>query len=294
MLYFDALRGMDSTGVFGVDKHANVQIHKEASQAGTFLKAKEISTFKGELIRRGVFAVGHNRAATRGKINDVNSHPFWIEDKIVLVQNGTYKGDHSHHKDTEVDTEAVAHVIAETPDVAEALQKINAAYALVWFNTETKTLYMIRNSERPLYLAWADQTLLWCSDPGFLFLAAGRNNLKLTSPPTMQPFPVPRTALPLNVSYRGGDQIQGFLLSSQKPHPQTVQECYNDESYFYLRIKGAIVTPTKRITYGNVFFIHCQAIGTCLTALLVRCPTRLTEMLCHFRVKLNMLISASA
>ncbi len=187
MLYFDALRGMDSTGVFGVDKHANVQIHKEASQAGHFIQAKELREFKTELIRRGMFAVGHNRAATRGKVNDTNAHPFWIDDKIVLVQNGTYRGDHSHHKATEVDTEAVAHVIAENEDIATALQKINAAYALVWFNTDKKTLYLIRNDERPLYMAWANQCLLWCSDPGFLYLAASRNQLTLTSPPEMLP-----------------------------------------------------------------------------------------------------------
>jgi len=117
MLYFDALRGMDSTGVFGVDKHGNVACHKEASQAGIFQQRKEIKEFRGKLVQNGLFAVGHNRSATRGSIIDKNAHPFWVDDKIVLVQNGTYKGSHKHHKDVDVDSEAIAHVLSEEADI---------------------------------------------------------------------------------------------------------------------------------------------------------------------------------
>jgi glucosamine 6-phosphate synthetase-like amidotransferase/phosphosugar isomerase protein len=187
MLYFDALRGFDSTGVFGVDKHANVAIAKEATQAAEFIHDEEIKKFKGGLISSGLFAVGHNRAATRGSVVDKNAHPFWVDDKIVLVQNGTYKGSHKHLKDTEVDTEALAHVIAENADISTALKKINAAYALVWFNTETKELYLIRNEERPLFIAKAKGTLLWCSEAGFLYMAAARHGLELDEPPRMLP-----------------------------------------------------------------------------------------------------------
>ena len=109
MLYLDAFRGWDSTGVFGVDKHSNVQVHKEASQAADFIHTDEFKKFKGELVQRGLFAVGHNRAATRGEVVDKNAHPFVIDDKIVLVQNGTWRGDHKKIKDTAVDTEALAH-----------------------------------------------------------------------------------------------------------------------------------------------------------------------------------------
>lgn len=184
MLYFDALRGMDSTGVFGVDKHSNVLIHKEASQAGAFIQTKELSEFKQKMIRNGLFAVGHNRAATRGVIKDENAHPFQVDDKIVLVQNGTWRGDHSKVKDTEVDTEALAHVIAENDDLETALGKIQAAYSLVWFNTQKGTLNLLRNSERPLWLAKTkSKALVWCSEPGFMMLAAARNNIDLDGKP---------------------------------------------------------------------------------------------------------------
>lgn len=184
MLYLDAMRGYDSTGVFGVDKHSNVQIHKEATQAGVFMQDKTIHTFRNDLVRSGMFAVGHNRAATRGSIKDENAHPFWVDDKIVLVQNGTWHGDHKKIKDTEVDTEALAHIIAEEADVEKALSKINAAYALCWFNTSTHKLHIVRNASRPMWMATTDNdSLIWASEPWFISMAAARNGLKLKDKP---------------------------------------------------------------------------------------------------------------
>lgn len=188
MLYLDAFRGWDSTGVFGVDKHSNVQIHKEASQAANFLQTVEFKQFKNDLVARGLFAVGHNRAATRGAVTDKNAHPFWIDDKIVLVQNGTWRGDHKSVKDTEVDTEALAHIIAENADIETALQKVSAAYALCWFNTETHSLHIVRNHERPMWLAESSGgALFWASESGFIQLAAMRNNVTLKDKPVLLP-----------------------------------------------------------------------------------------------------------
>lgn len=181
MLYYDALRGMDSTGVMGVNTWGNVVVHKEASQAAVFLKNNEIKMFRSEMIREGKFLVGHNRAATRGVVKDENAHPFIIDDKIVLVQNGTWKGDHKHVKDTEVDTEALAHLIHEAgDDVVSVFRKINAAYALSWYNVEKKTLYLARNDERPLWLCFTKTgSIFWCSEPGFMRLALIRNGLEV-------------------------------------------------------------------------------------------------------------------
>ena len=180
-LYYDAMRGMDSTGVFSVNTTGNVIVHKEATQAGVFLKADEIKEFRSDAIKHGKFLVGHNRAATRGVIKDENAHPFIIDDKIVLVQNGTWKGDHKHVKDTEVDTEALAHIIHEAgDDVVEVFKKINAAFALTWYNVSTKTIHLARNSERPLFLATLKNgSKFWCSEPGFIRLAIIRNRLEV-------------------------------------------------------------------------------------------------------------------
>lgn len=184
MLLIDTLRGFDSTGVFGVDYDGNVEVLKEASNGASFIQTFDYKAFDSWLCQRGMYAVGHNRAATRGSITDKNAHPFVIEDNIVLVQNGTYKGDHSHHKATEVDTEAVAHVIHDEPDLEKALQKIDAAYALVWYNVKDKTLNIIRNEERPMYIAYTKQNaIVFASEMETILAACSRNGVLLKGQP---------------------------------------------------------------------------------------------------------------
>lgn len=190
MLFYDQLRGWDSTGVFGADKYSNVVIHKMADHASNFFQTPESSEFRKEMVKSGLFAVGHNRAATRGDVVDKNAHPFWVDDKIVLVQNGTWRGSHKHHHDTEVDSEALAKIIAHEPSLEEAFGKIQASFALCWFNTEEHTLNLIRNHERPLYIAQAETGgLIWCSEAGFITQACNRQDLKLKEYPTLlEPF----------------------------------------------------------------------------------------------------------
>lgn len=188
MLFLDTLRGWDSTGVFGVDTNGNVQIHKEATHGPDFICSKEFQEFSKEAVRRGRFVVGHNRAATRGAVNDKNAHPFYVEDKVILVQNGTYWGDHKKLADVEVDSEAIAHVLVETPDVAEALRKVNAAYALAWYDTRSETMNLIRNSHRPMFVAETNQgTIIWASEGNTILYAAARHNLELKEKPKQLP-----------------------------------------------------------------------------------------------------------
>lgn len=186
MLFLDTLRGWDSTGVFLVSNVGNVSMRKKAVHGPDFLKTPGYNELKQKGWNTGMFMVGHNRAATRGTVNDANAHPFVVDDKIILVQNGTYNGSHKHHKDVEVDTEAVAHVIAENDDVATALQKIDAAYALVWYNVKTQTLNMIRNEQRPLYLAkTSDNGRVFASEIETIYYAASRNKVKLLGTPVL-------------------------------------------------------------------------------------------------------------
>lgn len=181
MMYADTLRGFDATGLMYGTNSGAVQIHKEASPGYRFLTSKEWDSSKTELYTRGKWAVGHNRAATRGdKTADKNAHPFIVDDKIILVQNGTYKGSHKHLKDTEVDTEACAHVLSDEKDISKALKSINAAYVFVWYNFEDKTLNIVRNDERPLYVAEAKNgSVFFASEGGILDFALNRNNIDL-------------------------------------------------------------------------------------------------------------------
>lgn len=181
LLYINALRGIDSTGVFYVNNKGDTQTHKEVGESAKFLKSTEWESSEKELFRCGQAVVAHCRAATKGARTDANAHPFIVDNKIVLVHNGTYMGSHDHIAKTEVDSHAIAHAISEAgDDIAAGLRKVNAAYALVWYNTETSTLYAVRNKHRPLWFAqMEDGSMMFASEVGFLYTAAWRNDMKI-------------------------------------------------------------------------------------------------------------------
>lgn len=183
MMFMDQLRGMDSTGAFCVSNIGNVSIAKEASHATDYLQQAGWKSLRTEAIRDGWAMVGHNRKATRGLINDVNAHPFWVEDKMVLVHNGTMWGDHKKHVDVEVDSHAIAHLIVEEEDVEKAMQKIHAAYALIWYEVQKKQLNFLRNDQRPLF--WCDTSDAWyvCSDPDYMLFALMKTNQTILQKP---------------------------------------------------------------------------------------------------------------
>jgi Glutamine amidotransferase domain len=175
LLLVDTLRGNDSTGVFLVDNNGNVDIAKSTDCGATFLKSNEWSDIRKKALRCGFALVGHNRKATRGTITDENAHPFWVEDKLVLVHNGSMWGSHKHLADTEVDSHAIAHVLANEPDTEKALQTINAAYALIWYDIQGKKLNVIRNKERPLHHVATTNTWIMASEDSMLDFATKRH-----------------------------------------------------------------------------------------------------------------------
>ena len=219
LLFLDTIRGFDSTGVFGVHNNSNLVLHKDAINGLDFLGTAEYRAFRAEMISSGKMVVGHNRAATRGNVVDTNAHPFVVDDKIVLVQNGTYKGDHKHHKNTEVDTEAMAHVISESATIEEALQKINAAYAFVWYNADDKTLNLIRNHERPLYLADFHGTgFAFASESTMLSYSFGRAEVPLKAPPELLP---EHTLVTLTLDGKGGYTRKDTKLDAAYRFPKS-------------------------------------------------------------------------
>ncbi len=127
-------------------------------------------------LSKGWAIVGHNRKATRGTINDANAHPFWVDNKTVLVHNGTMFGDHKKHADTEVDSHAIAHVLSSEEDVEKALQSINAAYALIWYDVPTKQLNVIRNKDRPLSHSSDNRAWYIASEGAMLDFVLSRNS----------------------------------------------------------------------------------------------------------------------
>lgn len=149
LLYADQLRGAHGTGIFYDVKGKRVNAYKGAMPSSAFLRSENLTSIFSDIVQKSSFVIGHNRHATKGKINFDNTHPF-IEGPITLIHNGTLPF-HKDLKDVEVDSHAICHSMADEGHI-KTLEKIDGAFALVWFDQRDLKLRFIRNTERPLWI----------------------------------------------------------------------------------------------------------------------------------------------
>ena len=71
-----------------------------------------------------------------------------------------------------------------TGDINEIWKNADGAMALVWWDKEKKTLQMIRNKQRPLFVAYGedDKSIFWASEEWMLYIATSRNSVKIKEP----------------------------------------------------------------------------------------------------------------
>ncbi len=213
MLYADALRGWDATGVIGVTKNGDFGIMKEASDAYVFSAQFDDSDLDKQVYREGVAIIGHNRAKTVGENKDENAHPFVVDNTFALVHNGTLRNHKSMH-DTEVDSEALAKTFKEAMDqddwkvaLEEALGKINGAFAVVWYDQKRDEVCMIRNSERPLALVTISDGWVFASEGAMAQWVLIRNDIKIQECIMIKP----HTLYKWDMKKTGGDFSETFL-----------------------------------------------------------------------------------
>lgn len=181
MLYADAIRGWDATGVFGVNKYGNVDIKKAATAASMFVTTPEFETFKKDMVSKYHIVVGHNRKATHGEKNSEDAHPFWDkEEKICLVHNGMISNHKEFCDESTVDSNAICNALAKET-TKEIFKNIQGAYAFIWYDVTTKKVHFIRNKDRPLYILETDDTFMFSSEHGLSHWIAGRNNVTINS-----------------------------------------------------------------------------------------------------------------
>jgi asparagine synthetase B (glutamine-hydrolysing) len=153
MLYVDALRGEDATGVACVSTNHGAQVFKEATHAAWFAYDKEYTKAQTSFLSKGKALLGHNRKATIGVKKDENAHPFVFDDRYIFFHNGTLNN-HRKLAETEVDSEALGlHLTKCNGDleaISELLTRVSGAYACVWYDADKHTVYLMRNHERPL------------------------------------------------------------------------------------------------------------------------------------------------
>lgn len=182
-------RGDDSTGAVLVPHRKEPALADWCKSLGTgeeFLRTKyakdKLAPDKAGMYRA---VLGHNRSATRGSVSLENAHPF-VEGDITLIHNGTLDTTYglpiAGHKlrdksNIEVDSHMICANLA-AHDIKEVLSSLNGAFALAWHDARNDSIYMARNSQRPLYFMRpsCERTVLFASEADMLWWLAGRNN----------------------------------------------------------------------------------------------------------------------
>lgn len=178
LLAVSTLRGLDSTGIAAINEKGQVDILKKAIPAYDLLnerKFDQIVQWDSQVL------IGHTRAATVGRVNAATAHPF-DTGRLVGAHNGTLTGWHSlpNSKDYDVDSECMLNSICQI-GWDETLGKIGGAYAITVYNSEDHSLEMIRNDERPLYVAYKENgsVMYWASESWMLKALSERCGVKL-------------------------------------------------------------------------------------------------------------------
>lgn len=184
LLELDAFRGPHSTGIAVINHKNDVETIKSVGRPWHLYE--EWNCFdEGDdtLTQMGLRAlIGHNRFATMGKRTAENAHPFH-HDHIVGAHNGTLTREWLKNLDDvhkfEVDSEAIFYNIAKN-GFEETIKRLHGAWALTWYDTKTRRMNFIRNSQRPLHwVRSADETtMFWASEPWMLEVALAKNDIK--------------------------------------------------------------------------------------------------------------------
>lgn len=182
LLYMNALRGWDSTGVALFYTDGGLRVAKEAGCAANFVCTTDWADIKSDFFREGKAILGHNRKKTVGEVKDETSHPFLIDDRFGFIHNGTI---HQHHKlaNTDVDSEALGMVLTKCEGniakIEEVLKDVYGAYACMWIDKDKEKMYIVRNKERPLHYGKFEEGWVFSSEVGLLYAAFNRENYKI-------------------------------------------------------------------------------------------------------------------
>ena len=167
----DQVRGKHSTGLAIAARQSGSRklkpfVAKKALTGSDFVRAGH----SGILFREKYpLAIGHNRFATAGEINDRNAHPFCLprpHGVALAVHNGIVGGKDALArrfgvKDRPVDSEVLFRAIAKRAGRGEeglldAIEEVmrfiapRADFACLWMEPSWRSLYLFRSSQRPL------------------------------------------------------------------------------------------------------------------------------------------------
>jgi glutamine phosphoribosylpyrophosphate amidotransferase len=183
LLWVDAIRGADGTGLASINRHGVISILKGAGNTAHLRQRPEYKTI---LERPAVVLLGHNRAKTRGGDDadalQRDAHPFMAH-HIVGAHNGTLSARSWKALNVtgidRTDSFSIFHAMAWSPP-RSVIERMEGDSAIVWYNRFEKTLNMWRNKGRPLYYAYSKdkKLLVWASEIAMIYLTMDRNGIE--------------------------------------------------------------------------------------------------------------------
>jgi predicted glutamine amidotransferase len=189
LLFFNTLRGKDSTGLTAYDNRKNeIDTRKMTCPGYDFIAQPWIDGLLH--LCEGVW-LGHGRFKTVGEVSRLNAHPFSVTDNKDLISlfgahNGTLTNKHEIVKavgeNFGTDSEALLNLIDKVGP-KEAIAQASGAWALTWWAAHDNAVHLLKNKERPLYYTFTDdmKVLVWASEAWMLRVACSREDVKLIS-----------------------------------------------------------------------------------------------------------------
>ena len=179
----DETRGRHSTGIVAQSSD-RIFMHKKAL-AGTRFVSEGYTEFLFETEYN--IAVGHNRHATAGEINDKNAHPFLLKLDEKKWAYGCHNGIvgnkekiakkfkiKEHPVDSHVALNAITALVRRGAEVEDAIEEVtsfisrDADFTFIWVHGPRREVYMWRSPDRPLVIFDAREIGLgrfFCSTP---------------------------------------------------------------------------------------------------------------------------------
>lgn len=177
LLAADIIRGRDSTGVFLLNKGRDgTEIVKDVLFP---LELMRLPRYKRLITSNGATSpviVGHNRAATKGKVTPRAAHPYRYN-HITMVHNGTLDSDVDTKEPKapvfQTDSESICYAIAQK-GIKWTWENLYGAAALVWWDAIQGKLFCVTNGKRPL-------NVIYCNNRQWAFIASEKDILRTTA-----------------------------------------------------------------------------------------------------------------
>jgi len=254
-LIADQLRGFHSTGMFGVNSKGESSYLKKAVNGTDFLQMLPVDRYIGAMATK-TFMIGHNRHATAGNVNNMNSHPFQHE-TIIGVHNGTlkngWKGYLEDGGNFNVDSEALYYDMLMN-GYEETLEKLQGAFSLVWYDEEDCKIRFARNEERPMtFTAIENKTgFAFASEPKMLDWLLDRNGIQHGKIHSLKPGDL------LEIDIDSPDKYEKKKFKLHKPKPNPKPRTVNNVPQVMGKDQGLADMNLKKGDQINICFLEWQ------------------------------------